>query len=287
MVRRILYASAVIVLLSVVAAAQMGGYQDVLIVQVKPGQRAEFDAAVKKMVEANRRNRGDQWTTSVVTYGAGNTVYFVSGRQSYGEIETAFKAFYGALTKAYGQAGADKIEKDFDAAVLSQRSEFRRRRWDLSANPPADVTAYQKRVGESRWVRTTIVHVRPGQAPTFEAALKDLKAALEKANPPIANFVSQAEAGQHGTVFYVSRLVKSLAEFDGATPTSQLMGEEGYQKFLKALADSVETSEAIINQFLPELSNPPDGIASAAPDFWKPKPAAKPTAAEPAKPQAQ
>jgi hypothetical protein len=124
----------------------------------------------------------------------------------------------------------------------------------------------------------------------FESAAKDLKAALEGANPPIANYVSEAVAGQHGNVFYVARLVKSLAEFDDAKPLSERMGEDGYQKYLKEITDSVEGSETIIQRLLPELSNPPEGVIATSPDFWmpKPKPAAKPKAAgAAAKPEAK
>jgi hypothetical protein len=290
MLRRALSALALPLLLSAVAAAQIsGGYQDVEAVHVKPEKRAEFDAVCKKIAEANRRAKGYNWTASEVTYGEGNTVYFVSSQASYGDIEKGFDIFNGALMKAYGQAGAEKIFQDFNSTLVSERSEIRRRRWELSANPPADMADYMKRVAETRWVRTTTVHVRVGQAMVFESAMKDLKAALENANPPVANYVSEAVAGQHGTVFYIVRLVKSLSEFDGAKPLSERMGDEAYQKYLKAITDSVEGSETILQRLRPELSNPPEGVISASPDFWtpKPKPAAKPKAAEAAKPEAK
>jgi hypothetical protein len=220
-------------------------------------------------------------------YGEGNTYYFVSSQSSYGDIEKSFGMLDTAMNKVYGEAGTEKIFQDFGSALVSSHSEIRRRRWELSANPPSDMSDYMKRVGESRWVRTTTVHVRVGQAMVFESAMKDLKAALENANPPVSNYVSEAVAGQHGTVFYIVRLVKSLSEFDGAKPLPELMGEEAYQKYLKAITDSVEGSETILQRLLPELSNPPAGVVAASPDFWtpKPKPAAKPKAAGASKPE--
>ncbi|HEY2932823.1 MAG TPA: hypothetical protein VGK99_13855, partial [Acidobacteriota bacterium] len=68
----------------------------------------------------------------------------------------------------------------------------------------------------------------------------------------------------------------------------QLLGEDGYQKYLKTVAESVLGTETIVSRFLPELSNAPEEIASAAPAFWNPKPPApkaKP-AADAAKPEA-
>jgi hypothetical protein len=38
-------------------------------------------------------------------------------------------------------------------------------------------------------------------------------------------------------------------------------------------AESVEGTESTIYRFSPELSNPPEEIASVAADFWHPKPA--------------
>src|ERR1700756_162333 len=142
------------------------------------------------------------------------------------------------MQKTYGKAAADKMLQDFNQCLASSRSEFRRRRWDLSSNPPADPAAMAKLVGESRWLRTTVVHVRPGQVTSFEALLKDIKAAREKASPPQTVLVSQAVAGQEGTVFYVTTLQSSLAGFDALPP---------------------------------DLSNAPEQVASVAPDFWIPK----------------
>ena len=49
------------------------------------------------------------------------------------------------------------------------------------------------------------------------------------------------------------------------------MGEEGYANFLKISAEAVSSNEMTINHFLPDLSNAPDQVAEAAPDFWRPR----------------
>ena len=283
-----LVASAVTMLVTVAAAAQMPEeYLDVYIAKVKPEKRTEFDAINKKEVDANRRNKGDTWIAMETLYGELNTVSFVSTRHSYSDAEKAGDSYIAALNKAYGQAGAEKLFQDFNNTLISSRGEFRRRRWDLSANVPPSPAALLKLVGQSRWLRTTVVHVRPGHVLDMEAHLKELKAALEKTSPPQVTLVSQAVAGQSGTVFYVTAPEGSLGGFESRTPTPQLLGEEGYQRFLKMLAESVEGTETVINHFLPELSNPPAEVTAAAPDFWAPKPkmAAKPKEGETAKAQ--
>jgi hypothetical protein len=263
------------VLLAALAVGQaqqaQESYLDVFAVDVKPEKRADFDAIARKISQANRKNKGDTWLAMETTYGPGNRVTFVSTRNSYGEVETAMGTFMEALQKTYGKAPTDKMMQDLNNCTLSSRSEIRRRRWDLSSNAPSDPAAYAKLIAASRWLRTTAVHVRPGEAAKFEALLKDLKAAREKASPPLTVFVSQAVAGQEGTIYYVTTPESSLAGFDAIPPIQQTLGEEGYTKFLKANAEAVSGTETVINRFLPDLSNAPEQIAAAAPDFWTPK----------------
>lgn len=278
MKQRIFVSWCVAMLLSVAAFAQTPQqYLDVTIARVKPDKRAEFDAVGKKIAEANRKNQGDTWVAFETIYGENNVVTFVSTRASYADAEKGFNAFMGALGKGYGQAGAEKLFQDYGNTLVSSRGEIRRRRLDLSANVTGDAAAAAKFVGQSRWLRTVRVRVRPGHASDYESFLMLLKAGVEKASEKSALLVSQAVAGQEGTVFYITRLGKTLGDFDGGPSMKDLLGDEGYQNYLKVSAESVLGTETTINHFLPELSNPPAEYAAASPDFWtpKPKPAAK------------
>jgi hypothetical protein len=272
MKRKAMWTAVAVVLLATLAAGQeQQQYLDVYTVQVKPDKRADFDALTKKMVAANRQNHGDSWLTIETTYGPGDRVTFISTRQGYGDAEKASDTFYGAIQKAYGKPGTDKLFQDYNQCVASSRSEFRRRRWDLSSNAPTDPAAMAKMLGESRWLRTTVVHVKPGQVDAFEALERDLKAAREKASPPQTTLVSQAVAGQEGTVFYITLLQNSMAGFDALPSMQRLLGDEGYAKFLKTNVDAVANTETVISHFLPELSNPAEAVVAAAPDYWRPK----------------
>lgn len=261
-------------LLSGPAAGQMPeDYLDVYIAKVKPEKTAEFNAVAKKMAEANRQHKGNTWLASETIYGETNTVSFITLSASYAQIEKQYELFVGAINKAYGPAGAGKLFLDFNNCLTSSRAEVRRRRWDLSANSPADPAAMAKRIAMSRWIRTVIVRVRPGHVLNIEAQLKAIKEAAEKGGSRTPTFVSQAVAGQQGTVFYISVLESSLGGFDTAPPLAQVLGEEGFLKFLKTAAESILGTETIINRFVPEISNPPEEVASVAPEFWRPKPA--------------
>ena len=275
MQRKAIGAICAVMLLGALAVGQaqqaLDDYLDVFIVQVKPDKRAEFDAINKKIIAANRQNKGDNWLAMETVYGPGNRVTFTSTRHGYADVETAMGAFYQAMEKTYGKAATDKLMQDFNSCVLSTRSEIRRRRWDLSSNAPSDPAAYAKLIAASRFLRTTAVHIRPGEAAAFEALEQDLKVAREKASPPQTVFISQAVAGQEGTVYYVTTLQSSFAEFDTMPSMQQLLGEEGYAKFLKTGAEAVSDTEVVINRFLPELSNPPEAVVAVAPDYWRPK----------------
>ena len=279
---------AAVLLLGAVAVSlaqqALDDYLDVYIVQVKPEKRAEFDAIVKKIIAANRQNKGDTWIAMETVYGRNNRISLISTRHGYADVENAMGAFDQAVEKTYGKAGSEKLTQEFNQCIANSRSEIRRRRWDLSSNAPSDPAGYAKFVAESRWLRTTAVHVKPGEAPAFEALEKDLKAARERATPPQTVLISQAVAGQDGTVYYVTTLQSSLAGFDTMPSLQQLLGDEGFAKFVKTSGEVVAETEVVINRFLPELSNPPEAIVAAAPDYWRPKPAAPVNAKATAKP---
>jgi len=281
--RRIVWALAVVLCLMAPAAIRaQGEYLDIFVVKVKAEKLPDFQAETKKWADANRRFNGDHWITFETVYGEGNVYQFTSTRKDYAEIDKAGEAEMLAANQALGEKGAEKAGQDFVSYLAWSRTEFRRRRWDLSHKPPADAEAYAKLIGESRYLRTTAVYVRPGRIVELEALLKDAKAAAES-NPltqPV--FVSQVVEGGKGTIFYVSTLRSSLAGFDHNPSMLEILGEDGYKKYLQVAADTVETTESTLYRINPELSNPPDDVVKVAPDFWHPKevmaPMAKPKA---------
>ena len=272
MLQRVFWVLAVAALLAAPAVVQaQGDYLDAYIVKVKPEKVAEFNAIAKKVVDANRRFNGDRWVAVETVYGEGNTFVFVSNRQDYAEIEKAYGAFMGALHKAYGKEAAEKILHDWENCLAGSRSELRLRRRDLSRKPPADAAAELKFIGGSRVLRTTTVHVRPGKVAEFEALLKELKAAGEQAANTQPALVSQVIEGSKGATFYVSTFRNSMGGFDKNPTLRDILGEEGYKKFLQVSAESIESSESALYRFSPELSNPREELVAVAPEFWQPK----------------
>jgi hypothetical protein len=272
MVRKALLAALVAVCLVLPAVGQtVGDYLDVFIVKVKPEKVADFETVARKVADANRKN-GDKWLAMESAYGENNIYAFVSTRQSYGDADKAVGSFMGALTKAYGKEGSQKMLNDFNSYVTEARSEFRKRRWDLSRKGPSDPADYAKLIGNSRLLRTTAVHVKLGKTAEFEALLKDVKEASEKNENTQPVLVSQVLEGGKGTIFYISGLRSGMDGFDNNPSTREILGEEGYKKYLQEVADTVEGTDSMIYRYSAELSSPPEAVIAVAPDFWNPKP---------------
>ncbi|PYU48568.1 MAG: hypothetical protein DMG48_19950 [Acidobacteria bacterium] len=270
--RRALWALAVVVCLAAPIAVQaQGDYLDVFVVKVKPEKLADFQALTKKWADANRRFNGDRWLALEAVYGEGNIYQFTSTRKDYADIDKTNEAVMAAVNKAFGKEAAQKMEQDFNNCLVWSRTELRRRRWDLSRKAPQGPEAYAKFIGESRLLRTTAVHIRPGHVPEFEALSKEMKEAGEKNPDAQPVFVSQVIEGGKGATFYVSALRSSMAGFDNNPTMRDILGEEGFKKFQHINADAVEITESTLYRFNPELSNPPDEIAKVAADFWRPK----------------
>jgi len=266
-----------------VAVHAQGDYLDVFVVKVKPEKQADFLVLAKKYGDANRRFNGDRWIAAEAVYGEGNVYQFTSNRKDYADIDKANEAAMAAANKAFGKETAQKLGQDFNNCLVWSRTELRHRRWDLSRKAPADPEAYAKLIGESRLLRTTAVHIRPGHVPDFEALMKEVKEAAEKNADTKTVFVSQVVEGSKGATFYVSTLRSSMAGFDHNPTLREILGDEGLKKYQQFNADAVEIADSTLYRFNPDLSNPPEEIAKVAMDFWRPKPvivaAAKPRTA--------
>ena len=281
MARKVRWGICLVLLLGFCVAAQaQEGYLDEYVVHVKPGKRTEFDALIKKMAAANRSNHGDNWTATETVYGNADVVTFVSGRASYGDIEKASGALMGAMDKSMGRAATEKLFADLSDCSAESQGLLVRMRPDLSSNLPSDPAEREKTVGGQRWIRTTRIVVRFGMGPRFEELAKEVKAAREKTGAKTLVWINQSAAGDLNGVYYVNQLESSLAGFDEAGADLQkIMGKEAYENLIKSASEVIEREDVTINRFLPELSNPTENIASAAPDFWRPKAmAAKPAA---------
>ena len=84
--------------------------------------------------------------------------------------------------------------------------------------------------------------------------------------------MSQSVAGEAPGTFQIVNLIKSLGDLDTIKSLQQARGDT-YKDYQKAVEDMVDRVDIVIGRFVPDLSNPPDEVVAADPDFWRPKPA--------------
>lgn len=270
---------------SLSAQSAYQGYLDYFIVQVKPEKAADFEAIGKKIADINRRNNGDTWLAMGTVYGDATTYAFVSARQDYADIDKGGEAFMGALHKALGKEGTDKLMHDLNNCLVSSHAELRMRRPDLSSKVPSDAASFNKFIGESRVLRIIAIHVRPGHAAGEAALIKEISEHANnnpKAQPVL---ISQSAEGTKGETFYVTFLRASLGSLDKEPTLVDILGQEGLAKLMKTSEETVSGIESAIYRFIPGLSNPPKEITEVAADFWQPKAMAASATAKP-KPKA-
>lgn len=251
-------------------------YLDLSRSQVRGEKSKDFEDAVHKLIEVNRKYKGDRWVALTTEYGESGTYLFSSSRDSMAAVESGGEAFMKALKEGMGPLG-DKLMRDL-GAWSTFRAELRRRRWDLSVHPPADAAGLATLVGQSRWIRTLRLDVKPGMAADYVNAWKGLQHELEKVLPPVTVLVSESVTGP--PAMFVGLYYKSMADMDTEVAAVQkALTSTAYMNLSKVTAMAIDKSNWEIHRVRPDLSNPPDEVFNADPAFWKPKapePAAKP-----------
>jgi hypothetical protein len=248
-------------------------YLDLSRSQVRGEKSKEYEDAIHKIIEVNRKYKGDRWIALTTEYGETGTYLFSSSRDSMAAIETGGDAFMKAIKEGMGPLG-DKMMRDL-GAWSTFRSELRRRRWDLSVHPPTDAAGLATLVGQSRWIRTLRLDVRPGWALDYVQSWKGFQHELEKVSPPVTALVSESVTGT--PAIFVGVYYKSMADMDVEVASVQkALTSTAYLNLSKVTASAVDKSMWEIHRVRPDLSNPPDEVLNADPAFWKPAPPAKP-----------
>lgn len=265
---RILLLSALGMVTSLSTPAQDAGLLDVFSAQVKPDKIAEFEAAMKRIVDANRKHNGSHWIALTADRGSGFTYNFVSSQKDFADIEKSGEAFGASIAAMLGnRTGMASFFHEFDKNLAGSHSGVRRRRPDLSANMPSG-SELSKAVGKLRYVDATVIHIRSGYLRDYEEQIKTLAAGTKG-----TVLVSQSVLGDDGNVYYVGRYLSSLSELDEPRPrAADILGPDGYQKYLGVLRAAVSRTEHILYRVRPDLSVPTAEVAAVDPAFWNPRP---------------
>jgi hypothetical protein len=242
-------------------------YLDISRAQVKLDRTKEFEDNVKKIVDVNRRMKGDRWIALSTEYGNAGTYQFASSRENLAAVESGMEAFMRAIKEGMGPLG-DKLLRDVMGASNTFRSELRRRRWDLSVHPPSDPAAMNDLLAHTRWIRTIRIDVKPGKGMEFIDAWKQWQQELDGVAPPLTVVVSEASTGT--PAMHVAMYEKSMAQMDAENAAVQkAVASPAYANLMKMSGDAVAMTNWEIHRLRPELSNPPDEVVNADPGFWK------------------
>ena len=103
-------------------------------------------------------------------------------------------------------------------------------------------------------VNVSIVQVKPGMMPEFEALKKEMSDALRKAGSTFVHVwqVARGTTNEYQTV----SPVKNYAQFDEPSLSARAMGEEGFAKWVAKITKCIQTRRLITLRAVPSLSIP-------------------------------
>ena len=204
--------------------------------------------------------------------GSENEVVYITGADSFAELETILNGTDKKMVGASGNTKAelDRLDKEAPMLHAGMRDMLTIYRPELSYKPDVDIRTM-------RYFSITTTRIRPGHDAQYaEYVQKLVNVAREKAkidNLHIATF--QVVSGAPGGTYLIFRPLKSLAEFDDpiAMRVRASMGDDTRKDADKAVSEAVLSSEISTYAFAPDMSYVEKEFAAADPGFWNPKPA--------------
>ena len=241
--------------------------------EVKTGKSAAHIKFEKGFVAASARANWPTHYIAMTSVTGPSEAWFLTGYPSFAAWEKdrddtdknkAFTAELDAL-----------VEKDGEL-LTNTRSLVAFLREDLSAGGPVDIA-------KMRYFRLLTFRVRPGHENDFQDAVKIVKSAYEKAKIDLPWAVYQISGGMPGPTFMIFIPMKSMSEIDAAIARAgairEAEGPENEKALAKMASDGYATVESNIFAFSPAMSYPSKEFVARDPEFWTPKPEAKPAGA--------
>jgi hypothetical protein len=147
---------------------------------------------------------------------------------------------------------------------------------DLSYKPHADIS-------HARYIEITEFHIRLGHTGDWHKLTKLYKEAQEKAGTSAHWATYEAAYGANDGTYLSISGDESMANIDNgygedSKKFAAALGEEGMKQLDKLYGETVESANTQLFSINPKQSYVSEDMIKADPDFWKPKPAAKPVA---------
>jgi hypothetical protein len=146
---------------------------------------------------------------------------------------------------------------------------------DLSYKPRPDLI-------HARYMEISVFHVKPGHRQDWEKLAKIVKDAHDKAGTSAHWSMYEIAYGTQEGEYVALSADNSMADIDtGFAENKKFMdalGKDGMKEFRELMTASVDYSRSELFSINPKMSYVSDEWIKADPDFWKPKPIAKPAA---------
>jgi hypothetical protein len=203
--------------------------------------------------------------------GSENEVVYLTGSDSFAELETILNGTDKKLAGASGNTKAELDRLDKEAPVLhaGMRDMLTLFRPELSYNPGVDIRTM-------RYFSITTLRVRPGHDAQFaEYAQKVINAAKKAKVENYHTAIFQVISGAQGGTYLLFRPMKSLSEMDDPAimKVRASMSNDERKDLDKEAGEVYMSTETSTYAFAPEMSYVEKEFAAADPAFWNPKPA--------------
>jgi hypothetical protein len=238
---------------------------------IKPGtmgthnrHSAEFAGIFNRLQTPNHR------IALVPVAGSENEVIYLSGADTFAELEGIQKATDKKMSGASGnmKADLDRLDKEAPALHAGMRDMLAVFRPDLSYSPVVNLPTM-------RYFAVTTVRVRPGQEDQYAEYVNNMvKVARDKAKAELHIAAFQIIAGSPSTTYMFLRPMKSLAEYDLriGPRVREAMGDDQKKKADKMAGETVQFSETSVYAMSPQMSYVSKEMMAGDPAFWTPKP---------------
>ena len=251
-----------ILVLSVVAQAQSKPpqYLQVITLTVKPGAVADYEEYRKKFNAAQAKTAGAAPSvTYAVTYGGPGFTYMTAVPFEKFADREGLPSNADVLTKAYGQAEANRILKSFREAIVQQRTEVFTYQPNSSLNPKGFDPP-------SAFISLARAELNPGMGADYAMYLTKLKIAQEKAKDP-RTIIRRTSAYGTAGVWHNATLYTKLSERDATLPplgdiVRQAFGENEANQLLDINRRAVRTTQLWLLTYRADLSRPKPGITN-------------------------
>ena len=203
--------------------------------------------------------------------GSENEVVYITGCDSYKELESILNATDKTIAGASGNTKAelDRLDKEASLLHAGMRDMFANYRADLSFNANIDIRTM-------RYFSINTVRVRPGHDAQYVDYLQKLvnvarqKAKLDDLHIAAFQVISGTQIGTY--MFF--RPMKSLAELDVpmAMKMRAVMSDDAKKDADKAASDAIMSSETSTYWTAPNMSYVEKDFAAGDPASWNTKP---------------